>query len=245
MISAKRVEANRANAKKSTGPRTVRGKSRVSRNALRHGLRAMLSPDPAVSAEVTRMAKAICGKSTNAALYEAALRVAEYDLLIRRIRAARLAAIKRHITTVATPAMKPKQAVGFPTGFPTAEEYAHGLRELARGQPRMMTMLLNRGARAVRAGVVQVSKANKPELQADAPPAVSEHERAVGDLAPPLERPVPVDRSPQLPDEVGAMLGALPHLRKFDRYEKRALARRERAICSFLAVQSLHSAPLG
>src|SRR5262245_38643424 len=93
MISAKRVEANRANAKKSTGPRTVRGKSRVSRNALRHGLRAMLSPDPAVSAEVTRMAKAICGKSTNAALYEAALRVAEYDLLIRRIRAARLAAI--------------------------------------------------------------------------------------------------------------------------------------------------------
>jgi hypothetical protein len=236
MISAKRVEANRANAKKSTGPRTVRGKSRVSRNAVRHGLRAMLSHDPAVSAEVKRMARAICGKSTNAALYDAALRVAEYDLLIRRIRAARLAAIKRHIhmTTVAAPAMKPKQTVG----FPTAEEYEHGLCELARGRPHVMTKLLNRGARAVRAGTAQPKEANKPEQQA-AQSAAVEYQRAVDDLAPAHELQEPVDRSPpKVPDEVRAILGALPHLRKFDRYEKRALARRERAICSLLAAQS-------
>src|SRR2546421_9490017 len=35
-ISAKKLAANRANSKKSTGPRTPQGKSRVSRNALKH-----------------------------------------------------------------------------------------------------------------------------------------------------------------------------------------------------------------
>jgi len=37
-ISARRLAANRANARKSTGPRTAAGKRRVARNALKHGL---------------------------------------------------------------------------------------------------------------------------------------------------------------------------------------------------------------
>ena len=36
----KRTEANRANAKRSTGPRTAEGKARASKNALAHGLTA-------------------------------------------------------------------------------------------------------------------------------------------------------------------------------------------------------------
>jgi hypothetical protein len=38
--SQRRIEANRRNAKRSTGPRTTRGKKTVSRNALKHGLLA-------------------------------------------------------------------------------------------------------------------------------------------------------------------------------------------------------------
>src|ERR1700744_2875868 len=39
-ISEKRLAANRENAKRSTGPRTIEGKSRSSRNAVKHGFRS-------------------------------------------------------------------------------------------------------------------------------------------------------------------------------------------------------------
>ncbi len=43
MVSEKQLEANRRNAQKSTGPRTIEGKSNSSRNNLRHGLTGQIS----------------------------------------------------------------------------------------------------------------------------------------------------------------------------------------------------------
>ncbi len=40
MVSEKQLAANRRNAQKSTGPRTAEGKTRVSMNAMKHGLSA-------------------------------------------------------------------------------------------------------------------------------------------------------------------------------------------------------------
>jgi hypothetical protein len=40
MTTAKQFEANRRNARKSTGPRSAAGKARVSKNAMKHGLAA-------------------------------------------------------------------------------------------------------------------------------------------------------------------------------------------------------------
>jgi hypothetical protein len=52
MVSQARLESNRANAKKSTGPRSINGKKRSSMNALKHGMTARLAllpdEDPAL-----------------------------------------------------------------------------------------------------------------------------------------------------------------------------------------------------
>lgn len=45
MASNRQIEANRSNAKRSTGPKTAGGKTRSSRNALRHGLARRCKPD--------------------------------------------------------------------------------------------------------------------------------------------------------------------------------------------------------
>lgn len=48
MTSDKQIDANRRNARKSTGPKTSEGKARASRNATKHGL---LSEDILLSSE--------------------------------------------------------------------------------------------------------------------------------------------------------------------------------------------------
>jgi hypothetical protein len=94
MTSARRIAANRENARKSTGPRTQRGKSRASRNAVRHGLAAVNIGDSGVSDQVQRLAKAICKDESDPFRYEQAVIIAETQILLGRVRAARIAAIE-------------------------------------------------------------------------------------------------------------------------------------------------------
>jgi hypothetical protein len=54
MTSEKKIEANRQNAQKSTGPRTPEGKATSSRNALRHGLLAQQVLVPGEDGEALR-----------------------------------------------------------------------------------------------------------------------------------------------------------------------------------------------
>ena len=61
MASEKQIAANRANAKRSTGPKTAAGKLRSSRNAFRHGLSGPLPSDPATSASVDWIAGEVAG----------------------------------------------------------------------------------------------------------------------------------------------------------------------------------------
>ena len=59
--SERRRAANRANAGKSTGPRTAAGKARVAKNACRHGLNRPVGRDPAFAGDVAAWARRICG----------------------------------------------------------------------------------------------------------------------------------------------------------------------------------------
>ena len=86
MASSKQIAANQRNARKSTGPRSVRGRSRSSRNALRHGLAVAVEADLHVRDEVKKLAKAISAAAGLAWPGEAAHAFAEAELDLLRIR---------------------------------------------------------------------------------------------------------------------------------------------------------------
>lgn len=57
MTSARQRNANRANAKRSTGPRTEAGKAAARLNARRHGLAASLRLEPGADEEIEQLAR--------------------------------------------------------------------------------------------------------------------------------------------------------------------------------------------
>jgi hypothetical protein len=95
VISAKKVAANRQNARKSTGPKTAKGKDRASRNAMRHGLETLSRHNSSVSAQIEHIAQSICGDAASPAQHEQALIIAESEVVLLHVRIARVAAIER------------------------------------------------------------------------------------------------------------------------------------------------------
>jgi len=153
MTSERKIAANRENAKKSTGPRTSVGKARAGRNALRHGLESANFGDSGASEKVARIAKAICNGDIHPLRYEQAIVIAECQVLVARVQAARLAAIER--------------------------------KRVEEGR----------------------------------------------EAAPPFEATREANESaPEVRDEVECLCLALPDLLRLERYERRALSRRRRAI---------------
>ena len=91
---ARRVFANRLNARNSTGPRTAAGKAVVARNARRHGLSLPLGREQAIELDVDALARrivgSIAGLEPEPRLHALACRIAEAQLDLARVRRARL-----------------------------------------------------------------------------------------------------------------------------------------------------------
>jgi hypothetical protein len=94
MASERQIEANRRNARSSTGPRSASGKSRSSNNAFRHGLSR-----PLFGAEFTReletLARQIVGETTGELAMELSRAAAEAELDLARIRQVKIGLIER------------------------------------------------------------------------------------------------------------------------------------------------------
>jgi hypothetical protein len=94
MATAKQIEANRRNAKRSTGPRTASGKSKSSRNALRHGLSLPLTIDGSTMAEIDELARLLAHGEIDNTTATVEVAAAQVDLQrIQRIRRNMLAKI--------------------------------------------------------------------------------------------------------------------------------------------------------
>jgi hypothetical protein len=97
MSSECKIRANRANARASTGPKTVRGKYRAAQNARRHGLSLSILTDPARSEEVENLAHEIVGEGASSEFLEFARRCAEAQIDLVRVRQARHDLIDRDL----------------------------------------------------------------------------------------------------------------------------------------------------
>ena len=106
MTSERRQRADRANAKASTGPKTATGKARAAQNAFRHGLNVSVLSDPLLVPEVEGMAHEICGSDADAMTLQWALRIAEAQVDLNRVRNSRRQLITRLFVD---PAYQPAQ----------------------------------------------------------------------------------------------------------------------------------------
>ena len=89
MSSDRKIRANRANARASSGPKTSHGRARTATNAFRHGLSFSIYSDHVVSAQVDALARQIAGPNADPELLPLARRIAEAQLNLLRVRRAR------------------------------------------------------------------------------------------------------------------------------------------------------------
>jgi hypothetical protein len=89
LATEKQIAANRANAKRSTGPRTAAGKLKTSRNAYRHGLSGPVPTDPSTSTYVNLIARTVAGEQANENRLTSAAEFARVQLELLRIQAIR------------------------------------------------------------------------------------------------------------------------------------------------------------
>jgi hypothetical protein len=90
MTSDRKLEANRRNAARSTGPRSAAGRARSSRNAVRHGLLANFSKDDALSAKTENLAALLADEGAPQDRLALAQLAAEAQMTVLRVRASRV-----------------------------------------------------------------------------------------------------------------------------------------------------------
>ena len=208
MTSERKVAANRRNAARSTGPRTQGGRATAARNALRHGLRSASVDHGQEPEVVARIARLIAGKTSDGARYEQAVIIAESALLIARIRLFRIKAIERFRERLRSP---------FFPGSPLPQEIDGLARLHGLGNSGADRDIMGRWVKATEAGVKEL-KASVKELRSRNAARLI----AFGDS---LKQGA---RGPRTDAE--CFLLALPEIRALERYERRALSRRRRAI---------------
>ena len=91
MTSERKLRANRANARASSGPNTMQGRARVSQNARRHGLSISVLMDPVLATKIETLSRDIAGEADDGKVFVLAQRVAEAQIALEHIRAVKQA----------------------------------------------------------------------------------------------------------------------------------------------------------
>jgi len=242
MTSQHKTAANRSNSRSSSGPRSVTGKNKVSRNAMRHGLAAVVHRQPVPSAEMEELVDAICAGEQDPLLREQAAIIAETEFALRAVQAQKSALVER---------LRDRDAIAL----------ARGDSRLLRAKVRHLKSELTIGhLNAQCAGVLERYQDRLLPVVKDGE-SIQPNGCLVGEFVP-LQiklldeyaqayqsmheayetRSERLDQASKLlkeRDDRQAVLEALPDLVRLDRYERRAWSRQKRAIRNFLRIKSI------
>jgi len=241
MTSERKITANRRNSRRSCGPRSAAGKEKVSRNALRHGLAAVVHRQPVPSAEMEELVDAICAGEQDPLVREQAVTIAETEFALRAVQAQKSALVER---------LRDRDAIAL----------ARGDNRLLRAKVRHLKSELTIGhLNAQCAGVLERYQDRLLPVVKDGE-TIQPNGCLVGEFVP-LQiklldeyaqaeqsmREAHETRSERLDqaakllkerDERQAVFEALPDLVRLDRYERRAWSRQKRAVRNFMRMKA-------
>jgi hypothetical protein len=232
MNSNHRKTASHMNGRKSGGPRTAAGKAIASRNAVKHGLAALVCRPPQSSPEVEQLALAICEGDTDPQLLETARAVARDDLVMGAIRAHQVTVVERLRDQTAIALSKGDNSMSLAIGRVLQAWLSN--REIEATVPKLMEKYKDqmhppneaerraaeRGSFIDEFGFVPI----RLKALLEAPDDDEEHA---------LEVARAVLRKYQR-DGYEVLAEAIPDLIRLDRYERRVWSRHKRAFHQFL-----------
>jgi hypothetical protein len=239
MTSERKTATNRSNSRTSCGPRSAAGKNKVSRNAMRHGLAALVHRQPVPSAQIEQLADAICGGEQYPLLHEQAGIIAETALILQAVQAQKSALIER---------LRDREAIALASGdnglirakarHLQSERSIEHLSALCAG---VLERNKNRLEPAVKGEAIQPNGCLLGDFVPLQIKLLDEYAQADGSMVEAYEtRSERLDQAGKLlkeRNERQAVLEALPDLVRLDRYERRAWSRQKRAIRNFIRIQ--------
>ena|SRR5436305_2083294 len=95
MSSSRKIEANRENARRSSGPRTASGKRKVSQNARQHGLAVSIRQESLACSRIEELAQTLCPHAAGEQ-FEMVRLLAEAELDVLRVQDARMNVLRLH-----------------------------------------------------------------------------------------------------------------------------------------------------
>jgi hypothetical protein len=178
LTSQKQIEANRRNARRSTGPRSNLGKTRSSRNAYRHGL-SLPTLKVQSEQEVEVLARRIAGSMTDSTTLDRARVAAEAELELARVRKVRADLIHRvgQLGTLSLPERPPMENLRFLAMMETAADDKRQEQRMLRfttAKATMPTTEPERSDEATRRILTELRRLHRYESR-----AVSRRDRAI------------------------------------------------------------------
>jgi hypothetical protein len=220
VTSDRKAAANKRNSRKSCGPRTAAGKATASRNALKHGLSAVVYWQPTPSAEIERLAKAFCGHGENPDLLAQAHIVAANALVLRAIGAQKIAVVERLRESTAIALAKGDNSLELAKARSIQSQLAS--EEIDRLVPKVLEKYKDQiegKGQAAHFGLIVPGHIIALLKWSDS----IEHERRAREIIEEQDR-----------DEFEALEQAAVDLVRLDRYERRAWSRQKCAIRTFM-----------